>query len=111
MQSQPGIRQFAPIPFVLPATLKDGEHMGNGILRFVTFANANTDLNVAHTLGDVPKFVLPLWVYGAVIQANPPATQVYTPKLRPSTITAWTGSQVTIQSDTVCTNLLIWIVS
>lgn len=108
MMQQP--RTFAPIPFVLPAVLKDGEHMGNGIVRFIS-PTANTDLNVAHTLGDVPKFVLPLWVYGATIQLNPPATQVYTPKLRPSIVTAWTGAQITIQADTTCVNLLIWIVS
>ena len=84
--------------------------MGNGMLQFIS-PTANTDISIPHTLGDIPKFVLPLWVYGATIQLNPPLSQVYTPKLRPSIVTAWTGSLVCLQSDTTCTNLLIWIVS
>jgi hypothetical protein len=98
----------APIPFQFAADIQDGDSCGNGILRIVTFANDNTDMTITHNLGWIPHMVMPLWVMGT--RANPPATVAYTPKLKQSTVTAWTNTTVTIQSDTACTALLMWIV-
>ena len=95
------------IPFVLPAKVTDGMAMGNGILRIVS-PTANTDITIKHNLGWIPHFVIPLIVNDN--NANPPGAAVYVPKSKRSTATAWTNIAVTVQFDTTCTNLVVWVI-
>jgi predicted RecA/RadA family phage recombinase len=86
------------VPFVLPQTLSSGMRMGLGKLFAVTVA-ANTDVTVAHDLGRIPHFVIPL--------DNGTA---YVPAIRRSTVTAWTTSNVTFQANAAMTACWVWIV-
>ena len=101
------IPRVAGIPFVLPPKVTDGMAMGNGIIRIVS-PTANTDITIKHNLGWIPHFVIPLIVNDN--GANPPGAAAYVPKSKRSIITAWTNINVTVQFDTTCTNLAVWIV-
>lgn len=100
------VKPSPPIPFILNPIIKSGDRCGTGVLIIKTFV-ANTDTSVKHNLGIIPHFALPLWVLDD--SALPPTHGVYTPKLKPSTATAWTTTTINIQADTGCTNLLLWI--
>ena len=86
------------IPFLLPATLRDGMRHGQGILRTVTVV-VNTDVTIVHSLGRIPHFVVAL--------DNGTA---FVPKVRRSTVTAWTVTNVTVAFDTATSGAWVWIV-
>ena len=86
------------IPFALPATLRDGMRHGHGILRTVTVA-ASTDVTITHNLGRVPHFV--------IVLDNGTA---FTPRVKRSTVTAWTAINVTVQFDVATAGAFAWVV-
>jgi hypothetical protein len=88
------------------------QRMGRGVLRTGLSITANTDTTIAHNLGRIPTMVL-VWSRCSPA-ANPPSVATYTPKLKPSIVTAWTKTNITIQSDTTFTDtngtLVFWII-
>jgi hypothetical protein len=96
--------------FQFGATIKDFQKMGRGVLRVGLAFTANTDTNVDHKLGRIPLGVLAFCYVDP--NNNPPATAVYVPKIKPSTATAWSNAQITIQMESTVTSLnapVLWI--
>jgi hypothetical protein len=102
---------FGSQPFFFGATIKDYQKMGRGVLRVGVAFTANTDTTVAHNLGRIPQAAVPFLYVNPT--ANPPASAVYVPKYKPSTVTAWTSSNITLQADTTVTAAnapILWII-
>ena len=93
--------QAAPVeivPFYLPATLRDGMRHGTGVLRTITVA-ALTDVTIIHNLGRIPHFV--------IVLDNGTA---FAPRVKRSTVTAWTAINVTVQFDVATAGAFAWVV-
>ena len=77
---------------------QSGENLAGEFQNFTSNGSANTEFNVAHTIGSVPIGYIILWQdkAGSLYQG-------------PATGTAWTASQISLKCSVASVNFLIFL--